>query len=228
MHRRQPCPAVRRRQSGQRRTAAGAIRDHDHARVCRRDLRRLRRHGTTPFPIGHRLFGPSRSADPRQRDRPPAIPPRSGQDPQVFGVRRRIDDHHPAAGAARRQELPRQRRRAPRPGRKRGIARPPQPPFMTGSARRPGRQARLGAGHPAQRTRAAAHAAERQNNQALAGLHGRGGGALAEPPVDSPRKMTDTGANALISWHHWRVTRPACQNHHIGGRSFRKETLSHI
>jgi hypothetical protein len=98
VHRRQPRPAVRRCQSGKRRTGEGAIRDHDHARVCWQDLRRLRQHGTTPFPRGHRLSGPSRLADPRQRDRPPALPPRSGQDPQVCGVRRRIDDHRPAGG----------------------------------------------------------------------------------------------------------------------------------
>lgn len=82
-------------------------------------------------------------------------------------------------------------------------------------------------GYPAQRKRAAAHDAERQNNKALAGLHRRGDGALAEPLVGSPRRMTDTGANALISWHQWRVTRPAYQHHHIGVRSFRNETLSH-
>ena len=98
VHRRQPRPAVRRCQSGKRRTGEGAIRDHDHARVCWQDLRRLRQHGTTPFPRGHRLSGPSRLADPRRRDRPPALPPRSGQDPQVCGVRRRIDDHRPAGG----------------------------------------------------------------------------------------------------------------------------------
>lgn len=85
------------------------------------------------------------------------------------------------------------------PRHQRIVQDPPQPAFVTGCARRLGRQGRLGAYHPAQHERATAEDTHGQNHQPLARTVWHADTTVTEQRVDSAGNMAYRGTHAVVS-----------------------------